>query len=92
MTINEIIHKPDRNTKNATIHLDYDEIRDIANMLCSVTKQNEYQTENYKTLHRDFFLLFELVKNGCIDGFTCEHLSLLNKQINDSKVIKDTKG
>ena len=92
MTINEIIHKPDRNTKNATIYLDYDEIRDIANMLCSVTKQNEYQTESYKKLHRDFFLLFELVKNGCIDGFTCEHLFQLDKKINEGKIIKDTRA
>ena len=57
MTINEINHKPDRHTKNATIHLDYDEIRDLANMLCTVVnKQKEFQTEGYKTLHRDFFL------------------------------------
>ena len=92
MTIQEINHKPDRNTKNAIIHLDYDEIRDIANLLCSITKQTEYQTEGYKTLHRDFFLLFEIVKNGCVDGFTCEHLYTLHQKIQENKPIKDTRA
>ena len=82
MTIHELNQKPDIGIKNATICLDCDEIRDIANMLCSVVKhQQEFQTEGYKTLHRDFFFLFEIVKNGCIDGFTCEHLAKLNKAI-----------
>lgn len=92
MTIHEINHKPDRHTKTAIIHLDYDEIRDIANMLCSITKQQEYQTEGYNTLHRDFFLLFEIVKNGCIDGVTCEHLYNLHKKIKENKPMKDTRS
>ena len=91
MIIHEIIHKPDRQTKTATIHLNYDEIRDIANMLCSITKQPDYQTEGYKTLHRDFFWLFEIVKNGLVDGFTCEHLYKLNQKIHDDKLVKNTR-
>lgn len=81
MTIHEIKHEPDRSIKSAIIHLDYDEIKDIGNLLCTIRDNKECQTQNYKKLRRDFFFLFEIVKNGCIDGFTWEHLYKLNQDI-----------
>lgn len=56
----------DNQNKRATIELNCKEIRDIANLMCN----NHYHGK----LHAEFFLLFELVKNGCIDGFTVEEL------------------
>lgn len=88
MTIQEIIHQPDRNIKSATIHLNYDEIRDLSNMLVQISKEDNFKTKGYQTLRRDFFLLFELVKNGCIDGWTCTKLYDLHKNIMSDK--KDT--
>lgn len=64
MTIREIIHNPKSATKQATVTLDYDEIRDISNLLC--------KSKVIGKLRSDMFLLFELVKNGCWDKYTLE--------------------
>lgn len=69
MTIEKIEHNP--GASKATVTLNYKDIRDINNALC--------KDENISELHRYFFLLFEIVKNGCIDRFTIEHLSELLK-------------
>lgn len=63
MTINQINSQV--GAKHATITLDYDEIRDISNMMC------EYKVNG--KLRADMFLLFEIVKNGCLDRFSLEH-------------------
>ena len=65
MTIREIIHNPECATKQATVTLDYDEIRDISNLLCKSKVTGK--------LRSDMFLLFELVKNGCWDRYTLKH-------------------
>lgn len=62
MTINNI----DYDRKSAKVTLQYNEIRDINALL--------FESGNISGLRRSFFLLFELVKNGCIDRFTIEHL------------------
>lgn len=71
MTINGINSLP--GTKHATITLDYDEIRDISNMMCKYKVNGK--------LRADMFLLFEIVKNGCLDRFSLEHAL----EIRDSK-------
>lgn len=67
MTIEKIDHSP--GVSKATVTLNYGEIRDINAAL--------YTEGNISELRRGFFLVFELVKNGCIDRFTIEHLSEL---------------
>ena len=67
MRIEKIEHNP--GSSKATVTLDYGDIRDINNALCGAG--------NISELRRSFFLLFEIVKNGCIDRFTVEHLSEL---------------
>jgi hypothetical protein len=84
MTIHSITHNPEYGIKKATVTLQYEEIRDIANMLYEHTQDEQTRPEKH-ILHRDFFLLFELVKNGCIDGFTVEHLSVTQKKAKGKK-------
>lgn len=48
-------------------------------MLYEASKDENTRSEQL-ILNRDFFLLFELVKNGCIDSFTVEHLNEIQKQ------------
>lgn len=79
MTIYNITHNPKYGVKEATVTLRYEEVRDIANMLYEATKDGATRSEKH-ILHRDFFLLFELVKNGCIDGFTVETLNKIQEQ------------
>jgi hypothetical protein len=79
MTIHNITHNPQYHVKKATITLSYEEIRDIANLLYEASKDENTHSEQH-ILNRDFFLLFELVKNGCIDSFTVEHLNEIQKQ------------
>lgn len=64
MTINKIIHNSDNGIKQATVTLDYDEIRDISNLFCKCNIKGKVRA--------DIFLLFELVKNGCWDKYTLE--------------------
>lgn len=79
MTIHNITHNPQYHIKKATITLSYEEIRDIANLLYEASKDENTHSEQH-ILNRDFFLLFELVKNGCIDSFTVEHLNKIQEQ------------
>jgi len=65
MTILNIDHE----AKRAVVSLSYGDIRDINSLLC----ESGYVYD----LRRSFFLLFELVKNGCIDRFSVEHLAEL---------------
>lgn len=80
MTIHEINHKPNIAVKNATVTLHYEEIRDISNLLCEIDKIRPLNKTEAK-LHRDMFFLFEMVKNGCIDSFTVEHLGELQDKM-----------
>jgi hypothetical protein len=84
MTIHNITHNPQYHIKKATITLSYEEIRDIANMLYEATK-NENTCSEQHILNRDFFLLFELVKNGCIDSFTVEHLNEIQERSKEAE-------
>ena len=82
MTIHEIVHNPNQSIKNATVTLNYEEIRDIANLLCEIDKIRQLSKTEAK-LHRDMFFLFEVVKNGCIDSLTVEHLGKLQDKMED---------
>lgn len=82
MTIESIKHRTDFN--NATVTLNYEEIRDISNLLCEIDKIRPLSKTEAK-LHRDTFFLFEVVRNGCIDSFTIEHL----KELQDKMEEKD---
>lgn len=63
MTINQI--NSEVGAKHATITLDYDEIRNISNMMCKYNVNGK--------LRADMFLLFEIVKNGGLDKYSLEH-------------------
>lgn len=78
MTIENI--KPQTGFKYATVTLNYEEIRDIANLLYEVNKIMPLSKTEAK-LHRDMFFLFEVVKNGCIDNFTIKHLGELQDKL-----------
>ena len=59
-------------------------------MLYQATKDEKTRPEQH-ILHRDFFLLFELVKNGCIDSFTVEQFDKCQQQAKEAEKPK-TKG
>lgn len=80
MTIESM--KPQTGFKYATVTLRYEEIRDIANLLCEVNKIRPLSKTEAK-LHRDMFFLFDVVKNGCIDDFTVKHLGELQNLIEE---------
>lgn len=82
MTIRKIEHDLQGNNRRATITLDVEQIMYISNALCSAVK-DENASESLIELHRDMFLLFEIVKNGCIDSFTVEHLAKLQQRIEE---------
>lgn len=87
MTIKEIIHKPELGIKQATITLDYDEIRDISNLIYEESKKEEnLKINSFNKLRRDMFFLFDLVKNGCIDGACVKKLFDLQEIINKNKL------
>lgn len=86
MNIIELKHYPERSIKSAIVRLDYDEIRDIVNILYHACKDEKNKDRtSYHQIHRDMFLLFELVKNSCIDSFTVEQLGKLQDAIKESK-------
>lgn len=74
MTILDIQHYP---SNEATIKLTYKELLD----LCNILNKHAFNSE----LHQNFFLIFELVKNGNIDGFTIAELHKIAKDIYDNK-------
>lgn len=78
MTIESM--KPQTGFKYATVTLNYEEIRDISNLLCDIDKIRPLSKTEAK-LHRDMFFLFEVVKNGCIDSFTVKHLGELQDKM-----------
>ena len=78
MTIESM--KPQTGFKNATVTLNYEEIRDISNLLCDIEKIRLLSKTEAK-LHRDMFFLFDVVKNGCIDSFTVQRLGELQNKM-----------
>ena len=63
MVIKELNSK--RRGKGATIHLDYDEIITISNVLCDAS--NNYKSnKDFNRLHKDFYLLHYLTKDGVL--------------------------
>lgn len=80
MTIHKIEHDLQGNNRRATITLDVEQIMYVSNALCNAVK-NENASETLLELKRDMFLLFEIVKNGCIDSFTVEHLAEFQQRI-----------
>lgn len=84
MTIHNIEHNLQGNNRRATITLDVEQIMYISNALCDAVK-DENAPETLLELKRDMFLLFEIVKNGCIDSFTVEHLATLQQRIQEKQ-------
>lgn len=84
MTIHKIEHDLQGNNRRATITLDVEQIMYISNALCDSVK-DENAPETLLELKRDMFLLFEIVKNGCIDSFTVEHLATLQQRIQEKR-------
>ena len=82
MTIHKIEHDMERNIRKATVTLNVEQLMYITNALNKYIKE-EYNTENLLELHRDIYLLFEIVKNGCIDSVTVNHLHELQQKIEE---------
>lgn len=82
MTVHRIEHNMENNRRKATITLNVEQLMYITNALNKYIKE-EYNTENLLELHRDMYLLFSLVKDGCIDSFTIEHLHELQQKIEE---------
>ena len=82
MTIHKIEHDMECNRRKATITLSVEQVMHISNALYGYMKE-EHPTEALLELKRDFFLLFELVKNGCIDSFTVEQLCKYQQKIEE---------
>ena len=61
-------------TKGATIHLDYNEIRDTSNALYRLISGTE-PTQDYTDLKNKFQILFDLVKFGMITNDTMKNIS-----------------
>ena len=80
MIINELNHKPDLKIKNATVTLNYEEIRDIANGLFYLIEDDETlkpthsEKDSFEQTKRKFDMLFDLVKYGCVTDFTLSHI------------------
>ena len=81
MIINELNHKPDLKIKNATVMLNYEEIRDIANGLFYLLeddetfKPNQSEKDSFAQTKRKFDMLFDLVKYGGVTDFTLSRIS-----------------
>ena len=84
MTIHKIEHDMECNRRKATVTLRVEQVMYVANALNKYIKE-EHLTEALLELNRDFFLLFELVKNGCIDSFTVEHLCKCQQMIEEKR-------
>lgn len=86
MTILEIQHNIDRKIFNATIKLDYDEIRDISHALYYLCEdeKNKKRT-SYHEIHMEIAALFGLVKHGRLTGCALDLLNSLQNAIEQSK-------
>ena len=84
MTIHKIEHDMESKIRKATVTLNVEQIMYIANALNKYIKE-EHNTENLLELHRDIYLLFEIVKNGCIDSVTVEYLQKCQKMIEENR-------
>lgn len=82
MTIKEL--HSETNNKCATIELNYDEIRDIANGLYELGKLTKFTTSFHK-IHRDMAFLFNIVKHGCIDSNSIRMLERLQDKLDESR-------
>lgn len=70
MIINEL--NSNKNSKSAIVSLDYNEIRDLSNILYEITKDDE-KLKRYGYLERSLSVLFDLVKNGTVDSRIVEN-------------------
>jgi hypothetical protein len=91
MIINELNHKPDLKIKNATVTLNYEEIRDIANGLFYLLeddetfKPNQSEKDSFAQTKRKFDMLFDLVKYGGVTDFTLSHIVPKPRESEDSE-------
>lgn len=91
MIINELNYKPDLKIKNATVTLNYEEIRDIANGLFYLLeddetfKPNQSEKDSFTQTKRKFDMLFDLVKYGNVTDFTLSHIVPNPKKSEDTE-------
>lgn len=86
MTIREINRDSDREIFNATIKLNYDEIRDISHALYHLCNDEENKKRtSYHEIHRDIAWLFGLVKHGCLNRCSVDMLNGLQNAIEESR-------
>ena len=71
MTIKEL--SSEKNNKSVTIHMDYEDVRDVANALYYLTSGKE-PDEDYSKIAAKFALLFDLVKFGMAQPHTVKRL------------------
>lgn len=55
----------EQRVKGATVYLDYDEITQISNILCDVSNDHK-SNDDFNKLHKDFYLLHYLTKDGIL--------------------------
>ena len=85
MTINKIEHDFPHGPRKETITLDVEEIMYISNALCQSVKVVENPNSSMLEIKRDVYLLFELVKNGCLDSVAIEILGEHQAKINETE-------
>lgn len=90
MIITELNHKPELKIKDATVTLNYDEIRDIANGLFyllddGAMKPSQSEKKSFEQTKRKFDMLFDLVKYGSVTDFTISHIATQKKESEDTK-------
>lgn len=76
------------NAKYATVELDYDEIKNIANGLVELDRINPNRGYDFLKLHRDMAFLFDIVKNATIDSTLLRILDKIQQRMNEAKQEK----
>lgn len=74
MLIYKIESDYERKIYGAKIELNYDELRDLSNILCDAEQLEEWSSRSsFIKLARNIHFLFDIVKNGTVDDWTFEH-------------------
>lgn len=73
MNIRELKCGISLNDSSADISLNYNEIRDISSALNKVIEQDLNYLKKYGHIARKMDILFDLVKNGCVDIRTIQN-------------------
>lgn len=88
MTIKNLVSNGDAGIKYATVHLSYEECRDLANGLCEyiclARKNNDTKTlKRYKDIYKKISKLFHLVKSGWLLDEDVENINHVIRDIEE---------